>query len=132
MEPFNENGNNTRRTSRRVALSELNESSDDSNSNITSPDEMVIVQRGPRRKPLTWSPFEYNTSTSKSFIVTNERTNVETPSPGRPELNLKLRRRLVMTPDKSPQLGEAIAKKLRALPKFEEKLKAAEASTSFA
>ncbi|KAL1505794.1 hypothetical protein ABEB36_005273 [Hypothenemus hampei] len=60
---------NLPRRSLRLALSELNESSGSpstpkKNVNV---EEVLVMQRGPRKKPITWSPLDY------------ERLNVATP-----------------------------------------------------
>lgn len=108
------------RRSLRIALTERNESQEMLNTpnKNSSPDEMVIIQRGPRRKPITWSPVEYDRN--KVLAPPREKTP-EPVLPVRSELNPKLRRRLIMSPNKSPSedLGLVIAKKLRALNHFE-------------
>lgn len=120
MEGDEGGGDDVPRRSLRLALTELNESQElESTPNKnSSPDEMVIIQRGPRRKPITWSPVDYNRT--KILGPPRERTP-EPVLPIRSELNPKLRRRLIMSPNKSPSedLGLVIAKKLRALNSLE-------------
>lgn len=110
------------RRSLRLALTEINEVAGSPNastpSKSTNPDEMIIIQRGPRRKPITWSPVEYDRS--KLLGPSREKTPEPTP-PKRSEINPRLRRRLVMSPTKGPsqELGLIIAKKLRSLKNVE-------------
>lgn len=112
-----------RRSLRRAALTELNDILPESAETPkgASPDEMVILQRGPRRKPLTWSPVDYD----KSKILGPPRaTTPERERPTGPKLNAKLRRRLVLSPTKSSgsaELGRVIAEKIRSLPRCEDK-----------
>lgn len=118
MEPLIEN--RPRRSLTRSALTELNETPEPETPKSTSPDEMVIIQRGPRCKPLTWSPYEYN----KTNLLAPARDKTpEKITPSRPEINSKLRRRLVMSPEKCSQteLGEAIAKKLKLFSSYNSK-----------
>lgn len=113
-----------RRSMRRAALTELNETHpEDANQTPrgSSPDEFIIMQRGPRKKPITWSPVDYD----KSKILGPPRD--VTPEPVRnggskPDINPKLRRRLALSPSKGSNatLGVVIAKKLRSL-KFNRK-----------
>lgn len=107
-----------RRSLRRAALTELNETTPEEmqTPKSSSPDEMVILQRGPRRKPITWSPVDYG----KTKILGPPREcTPEKVSTSRPELNSKLRRRLALSPSKnsSSTLGQVIAKKLKSLPR---------------
>lgn len=116
-----------RRSLRRPALSEINEYHAIPNGGIgaaiqetpksTSPDEQIILQRGPRRKPLTWSPYEYDKT--KMLGPPREWTPEKSPSP-RPDISSKLRRRLVLTPDRIPEMGETIANRLRSFTKQRE------------
>lgn len=107
------------RRSLRLALSEINESAESSSgtstpNKSTSPDEMIIIQRGPRCKPITWSPVEYD----RSNILQPSREKTPEPATRKKcEINPRLRRRLVMSPSKGPSqdLGLVIAKKLRSL-----------------
>lgn len=105
------------RRSARLALTEIifNETitHETPNKNVSA-DEMIIIQRGPRRRPITWSPLEEKTPRSPQDI----KKPTETLSK-RPSLNPKLRRRLILSPSKnSSDLGSAIAKKLKALPRL--------------
>lgn len=108
-----------RRSLRRVALTELNETvpEEPNTPKNSSPDEMVILQRGPRRKPVTWSPVDYD----RDRVLGPPRE--VTPEPEkhtrRSELSSALRRRLALSPSKetSYALGQVIAKKLKMLPK---------------
>lgn len=113
-----------RRSLRRAALTELNETRPE-DANLTprssSPDEFIIMQRGPRKKPITWSPVDYD----KSKVLGPPRD--VTPEPvdtgrSKPDINPKLRRRLALSPSKnaSVTLGVVIAKKLKSL-KFNRK-----------
>ncbi|CAH0561005.1 unnamed protein product [Brassicogethes aeneus] len=105
----------------RLVLTEVNETvaEQETPNKESSPDEMLIMQRGPRRKPITWSPVDYD-----KFVVFGGSRGEKTPepvvvSPARPDMNPKIRRRLIMTPEKtSSDLGEVIAKKLRSLQGF--------------
>lgn len=108
------NDENRPRRSSRIALMEVNETvlTDENPNKTSSPDEMVIVQRGPRKKPITWSPLEYD----KIVLGVNRE---KTPEPVVTPMNPKIRRRLVLTPDSSQELGEVIAKKLRSVRSFE-------------
>lgn len=108
-----------RRSMRREALTEINEDTQPRTPQATSPDEMVIIQRGPRKKPLTWSPYEYN----RSQVLGPPRQLVtDTPIPRGPELNPKLKRRLIMSPEKKQrEMGELISKRLRSLCRFADK-----------
>lgn len=109
------NENIPRRSSRRIALTELNDSPEPETPKSASPDELVIIQRGRRRKPITWSPYEYDKS--NLLVPSQERTPEKSPSSSRIEITSKLRRRLILTPEKGSQaeLGEIIAKKLKSL-----------------
>lgn len=116
----NEEENNLPRRSLRLALSEINEIARSQNSTprkSTNPDEMIIIQRGPRRKPITWSPVDYD----RTKLLAPPREKTPEPVPQKCEINPKLRRRLIMSPGKSPSqdLGEVIAKKLRSLKTLE-------------
>lgn len=104
-----------RRSSRRIALTELNDSPEEDTPKSASPDELVIIQRGPRRKPITWSPYENDKN--NLLEPSGTKTPVKEPA-NRVEISSKLRRRLIFTPDKTSQkeLGEFIAKKLKSLP----------------
>lgn len=109
--------NDIPRRNLRFALSEINEVADEPDERTpnksTSPDEMLIVQRGPRRKPVTWSPFDYDRS--KLFIPSRDKT--PEPVSKKCEIHPRLRRRLVLSPTKGPpkDLGAIIAKKLKSL-----------------
>lgn len=101
-----------RRRSARLALTEiqLNETSHETPNKHVSADEMVIILRGPRKKPIVWSPVEQD-------ATPQSRKKLETLL--KKPLNSKLRRRLILSPTKnSAELGNVIARKLRALPKF--------------
>lgn len=45
----------------RIALTELNESSseDGTLNKSVNVDELLVLQRGPRKIPITWSPVDY-------------------------------------------------------------------------
>nr|CAH7733907.1 unnamed protein product [Callosobruchus chinensis] len=58
---------------------------------------MIIVQRGRRRKPITWSPVDYD----KSVILAPPKDQVGPEAPKKCEINPRLRRRLVMSPTKT-------------------------------
>lgn len=112
-----------RRSLRRMALTELNDSLPESSETpkATSPDEMVILQRGRRRKPLTWSPVDYD----KSKILGPPReVTPDREMPTGHRLNPKLRRRLVLSPGKNSNsgstLGKVIAQKIKSLPRWED------------
>lgn len=111
-----------RRSLRRVALTELNDALPENPETIqaASPDEMVILQRGRRRKPITWSPVDYD----KTKILGPPREiTPEREMLSRPKLNPKLRRRLVLSPTKnnnSSTLGKVIAEKIKSLPRFQD------------
>lgn len=117
-----ENENPPRRTSRRHALTELNDSPELETPKSASPDELIIIQRGPRRKPITWSPYEPNKNNLlvPSQDKTPEKVQEQQHS-HRVEINSKLRRRLILTPEKGTdvELGEIIAKKLKSLPNYD-------------
>ncbi|KAG5882536.1 hypothetical protein JTB14_038147 [Gonioctena quinquepunctata] len=112
------------RRSLRLVLTEINETSvvpnDGTPNKSTSPDEMIIIQRGPRKKPLTWSPLEYNRS--KILAPPREKTPEPVVHRHKCEINPRLRRRLVLSPGKIPSqdLGILIAKKLKALKNLEQ------------
>ncbi|KAK4886836.1 hypothetical protein RN001_003107 [Aquatica leii] len=78
-----------------------------------SPDEFIIQQRGRRCKPITWSPVDYN----KTDILGPPRDKTPDRLTRGTEINSKLRRRLIMSPDRNHtnKLGDAIAKKLKAI-----------------
>lgn len=103
---------NTPRRSLRLALAEINEHICDTPKS-TNPDEMIIIQRGPRRKPITWSPVEY----SRTKLLGPSRDKTPEPVAQRSEINPRLRRRLVLSPSKGPsqEFGIIITKKLKAL-----------------
>lgn len=69
MEDELENGRNFPRRSLRLALSEINESALEQStpSKSTNVEELLVIQRGPRRKPITWSPVDYD----RYFIIFN-------------------------------------------------------------
>lgn len=105
---------------RRHALTEINDSPEPETPKSASPDELIIIQRGPRRKPITWSPFEPNKN--HLLIPSQEKTpEKEQQYSNRIEVNSKLRRRLILTPEKGTgdELGEIIAKKLKSLPNYD-------------
>ncbi|KAK9876680.1 hypothetical protein WA026_014058 [Henosepilachna vigintioctopunctata] len=108
-----------RRSMRRLALSELNEPST-TPTKSESPDERVIIQRGRRCKPITWSPLDYDRN--KILQKSSEKTPDKAPTPRAELISSRLRRRLVMSPSKtsSADLGSLIAKKLKSLEKGDE------------
>ncbi|XP_030745792.1 uncharacterized protein LOC115874696 [Sitophilus oryzae] len=121
MEEEVENDQNLPRRSLRLALSEINETSPDQNTpnKNSNVEELLVIQRGPRKKPITWSPVEYDRL--KLLGPPREKT----PEPvvvRKSDINPRLRRRLIMTPEKNPsqELGYFIAKKLKSLsqPKY--------------
>lgn len=126
-EPPEENSPPLRRSLRRMALTELNDNDSPPSETgeetprhqgITSPDEMVILQRGRRKKPLTWSPVDYD-KLGPPRELTPDR---EVPS-GHKLMNSKLRRRLVLSPGKNSNnfsLGKMIAQKIKSLPRCED------------
>lgn len=106
-----------RRSLRRSALTELNETSLESSETprSASPDEMVILQRGPRRKPVTWSPIDFD----KTKMLGPPREKTPERVTGR-KINPKLRRRLTMSPENEDSaLGKVIAEKIKSLQKGE-------------
>lgn len=111
-----------RRSLRRMALTELNDSLPETAETPkgASPDEMVIMQRGRRRKPLTWSPVDYD----KTKIVGPPReVTPDREMPTGHKLNSKLRRRLVLSPSKNSNnvtLGKVIAQKIKSLPRCQD------------
>lgn len=119
-EQSEENAPPLRRSLRRMALTELND--DLPETAITpqgaSPDEMVILQRGRRKKPLTWSPIDYD----KTKILGPPReVTPDKDMPSGPKLNSKLRRRLILSPTQkstSAVLGRVIEQKIRSLPRW--------------
>lgn len=62
---------NAPRRSLRLALSELNQSAElqATPSKIVNAEEMLVIQRGPRKKPITWSPVEYDRYDSLFIFV---------------------------------------------------------------
>ncbi|XP_018320843.1 uncharacterized protein LOC108733968 [Agrilus planipennis] len=114
-----------RRSSRRSALTEIPPEQvvsttpnilDSSETPVPSPDELVIVQRGRRRKPVMWSPIDYN----KTDLLGPSRDRTPEKIPQRSEMSSKLRRRLVLSPDQdtSKQLERVLNMKLRSLPRY--------------
>lgn len=91
-------------TPRRSILSEVN---DNSSSKDASPDELVIIQRGPRYKPETWSPFEFN---GDVLYGSSKDKTPEKISPRRPEVSARLRRRLTLSPAKDDHFNNEISK----------------------
>lgn len=63
---------------------------------ISSPDEMVIQLRGPRVKPLTWSPVDCN-----SFSVLRPRREKTPERHPVKEMRPGLRKRLTLSPAKN-------------------------------
>lgn len=112
-----EDENNFPRRSLRLALTEINEITDEPNDRTpkktASPEEMLIAQRGPRRKPITWSPFDYDRT--KLFIPPRDKT--PEPVTKKCEIHPRLRRRLILSPTKGPSkdVSTVIAKKLKSL-----------------
>ncbi|XP_050511863.1 uncharacterized protein LOC126887954 [Diabrotica virgifera virgifera] len=104
---------NVPRRSLRIALIELNEHIPDTPKS-TNPEEMLVIQRGPRKKPITWSPVDYHKIGS---LLAPSRDRTPEPVVTKSEINPRLRRRLIMSPSKSPsqEMDVFIAKKLRAL-----------------
>lgn len=105
------------RRSLRLVLSEINEVSEEPNerspNKSTSPEEMLIVQRGPRIKPITWSPFDYDQT--KIFIPSKDKP--PEPITKKCDIHPRLRRRLILSPTKSPSqdLNVIITKKFKSL-----------------
>lgn len=99
----------------RLALTEINEvaveSEERSPNKSTSPEEMLIAQRGPRRKPITWSPFDYD----RTKLPPRDKT--PEPVQKKCEIHPRLRRRLVLSPSKGPSqdLSIIITKKIKSL-----------------
>lgn len=83
---------------------------------ISSPDEMVIQMRGPRVKPLTWSPVDCN-----SFSILRSRREKTPERHPVKEMKAGLRRRLTLSPVKNQQTYEKVStdsivyKKIRML-----------------
>lgn len=98
---------------RRSALSELPDVPNEpaTPNKAPSPDEQVIIQRGFRRKPLTWSPYDGNRT--RLFGPPREKTPDPEKKPQKPDINVKLRRRLIMS-STDVAMGEVIEKKLRS------------------
>lgn len=107
----------------RLVLSEINEIAEESNERTpnksTSPDEMLIAQRGPRRKPITWSPFDYDRT--KLFIPSRDKTPEPEPSTKKCDINPRLRRRLILSPTKTPSqdLSAILTRKFKSLKSLE-------------
>lgn len=105
----------------RLVLSEINEITEELNERTpnksSSPEEMLIAQRGPRRKPLTWSPFDYDRT--KLFIPSRDKT--PEPITKKCEIHPRLRRRLILSPSKSPSqdLSAIISRKFKSLKSLE-------------
>lgn len=99
----------------RLVLTEINEVAEEpgdrSPNKSTSPEEMLIAQRGPRRKPITWSPFDYDR------IKLPHREKTPEPVQKKCEIHPRLRRRLVLSPSKGPSqdLSAIITKKIKSL-----------------
>ncbi|GLV35415.1 hypothetical protein CBL_01435 [Carabus blaptoides fortunei] len=72
----------------------------------SSPDEMVIQQRGPRVMPLTWSPVDCN----KMNILAPPRDKTPERNPVK-ELRPRLRRRLTLSPVKGTNLNNSFGKR---------------------
>ncbi|GJQ77269.1 hypothetical protein Trydic_g20694 [Trypoxylus dichotomus] len=89
-------------TPKRNILSEVNEIGSVKDS---SPDELVIIQRGPRCKPETWSPFEFNRDIFSAKDKTPEKTLHR-----RPEVSARLRRRLTLSPGKDDFIADEFIK----------------------
>lgn len=106
-----------RRPTRRFALSEVNESGGTPTKN-SSPEERVIIQRGRRCKPITWSPLDFNRNQilQKSADKTPEKLISRTEL-----ISSRLKRRLILSPTKPKlqpdELGSYIAKKLGMMTK---------------
>ncbi|XP_066142330.1 uncharacterized protein [Euwallacea fornicatus] len=120
MEEDMEEEQNLPRRSLRLALSELNEAESEPstpNKNVNI-EELLIIQRGPRRKPITWSPVEYD----RIRLLRPPKEKTPEPTTQRkPDIHPRLRKRLIMSPEKnaSQELGHFIAKKLKNLKNFE-------------
>ncbi|KAF7273974.1 uncharacterized protein LOC143205213 [Rhynchophorus ferrugineus] len=106
---------NLPRRSSRLALSEINDASKgqttpNKNSNV---EELLVIQRGPRKKPITWSPVEYDRS---KLLAPPRETTPEPATVHKLDINPRLRKRLIMTPEKNPsqELGYFIAKRLKS------------------
>lgn len=77
----------------------------------SSPDEMVIQQRGPRVIPATWSPVDcskFNILEQSSRQKTPEKIPVRDMKPG-------LRRRLTLSPVKYSAVNETVMKRIKSL-----------------
>lgn len=115
--------NAPRRSLRRSVLAPLDNTAtvlrNNTPGNTSSPqisaDEYIIEHRGRRKKPITWSPVDYN----KLDVLGPPREKTPERVPQRPDISSKLRRRLTMSPVKdnstTSPLGDSIAKKLKAL-----------------
>ncbi|CAG9762893.1 unnamed protein product [Ceutorhynchus assimilis] len=106
---------NLPRRSLRLALSEINERAPEEStpSKTTNVEELLVLQRGPRKIPITWSPVEYN----RTKLLGPPRDKTPEPQPRKSDIHPRLRRRLIMSPEKnqSQELGHFIAKKLKNL-----------------
>lgn len=108
------------RRSLRLALTEITEAESYNTRTpvkSTSPDEMIIIQRGPRRKPIVWSPVEYD----RRKILSQPREITPEKVIKKCDINPRLRRRLTLSPTKngSQELGTTIAKRLKAMKNLE-------------
>lgn len=89
-------------TPKRNILSEVNEIGALKDA---SPDELVIIQRGPRCKPETWSPFNFD----KDMLLSRNKTP-EKMYHRRPEVSARLRRRLTLSPTKDDSTSDEVIK----------------------
>lgn len=76
----------------------------------SSPDELVIQQRGPRVIPATWSPVDckFNILTPSTRHQTPDKKPIRDMKPG-------LRRRLTLSPVKTPPVNDAIMKRIKMI-----------------
>lgn len=101
----------------RIALTEINEVTEEYNertpNKFTSPEEMLIAQRGPRKKPITWSPFDYD----RTKLLLPPRDKTPEPVSKKCEIHPRLRRRLILSPSKDPSqdVSAIITKKFKSL-----------------
>lgn len=77
----------------------------------SSPDELVIQQRGPRVIPATWSPVDckFNILAPSTRHQTPDKKPIRDMKPG-------LRRRLTLSPVKTtPPVNDAVMKRIKML-----------------
>ena len=96
----------------RTALSEIHNDRSYGTPKSTSPDEVVIMQRGPRCKPETWSPYEFDRT---DLLGSPKNRTPEKRQTRRVEVSSKLRRRLNLSFEETCEAGEEFGRRLRVL-----------------